>query len=381
VDFSTTQPQDELSALGRRILTDRATPARLAELEQAGLGTDAALWSELAATGILAAALPGTAGGDSYGLAEQCSILTEIGRAVAPVPYLAAIVLGAGAIARFGSGEQVRRWALPAATGELVITAALAEPDCDDPRTPATRASYEGGTWQLSGTKTTVPAGPSAGLYLVPAATERGPAVFCVERDDPGVTAEPQALIDGPGAAQLDLSAVELGDDRLLGQPGAELPSWLLARATVGVCAHQLGVTERALELTAEYTRTRQQFGRPIGAFQAVAHRLADAYIDVEAIRLTMWQAAWRLETGLPCEEEIATAKFWAADGGHRVAHTAVHLHGGVGIDTSHPLHRYFTAAKQNEFALGGATAQLRRLGASLAGADTVADMTVRSQT
>jgi len=363
-----TQSQDELSALGRRILTDRATPARLAELEQAGLGFDAALWSELAAAGILAAALPGSAGGDGYGLAEQCSILTEIGRAVAPVPYLAAIVLGAGAIAGFGSDEQVRRWAVPAAAGELVITAALAEPDSDDPRTPATRASYAGGAWQLSGTKTTVPAGTSAALYLVPAATEHGPAVFCVERADAGVTAEPQELIDGAGAAQLDLDAVDLGDDRLLGQPGAEVAGWLLARATVGICALQLGVAERALELTAEYARTRQQFGRPIGAFQAVAQRLADAYIDVEAIRLTMWQAAWRLEAGLPCDEEIATAKFWAADAGHRVAHTAVHLHGGVGIDTSHPLHRHFTAAKQNEFALGGATAQLRRLGTALAG-------------
>ncbi len=362
-----TQSQDELSALGRRILTDRATPARLAELEQAGLGFDAALWSGLAAAGILAAALPRNAGGDGYGLAEQCSVLTEIGRAVAPVPYLSAIVLGAGAIARFGSDEQVRRWAVPAGAGELIITAALAEPDGDDPRTPATRASYEGGTWQLSGTKTTVPAGTSAALFLVPAATEHGPAVFCVERADPGVTAEPQQLIDGHGAAQLDFAAVELGHDRLLGQPGAEIGAWLLARATVGICALQLGVTERALELTAEYARTRQQFGRPIGAFQAVAQRLADAYIDVEAIRLTMWQAAWRLETGLACDEEIATAKFWAADGGHRVAHTAVHLHGGVGIDTSHPLHRYFTKAKQNEFALGGATVQLRRLGASLA--------------
>ena len=122
-------------------------------------------------------------------------------------------------------------------------------------------------------------------------------------------------------------------------------------------------MTERALELTAEYAKTREQFGRPIGAFQAVAQRLADAYIDVEAIRLTLWQAAWRLEAGLPAEAEIATAKFWAAEGGHRVAHTAVHVHGGVGIDVSHPIHRYFAAAKRHEFALGGATAQLLRLG------------------
>ena len=122
----------------------------------------------------------------------------------------------------------------------------------------------------------------------------------------------------------------------------------------------------RALELTAEYAKTRVQFGRPIGSFQAVAQRLADASIDVEAVRLTMWQAAWRLAAGLPAETEVATAKFWAADAGHRVAHTAVHVHGGVGIDTDHPLHRYFVAAKRAEFELGGATVQLRRIGTLL---------------
>jgi hypothetical protein len=115
------------------------------------------------------------------------------------------------------------------------------------------------------------------------------------------------------------------------------------------------------------------QFARPIGSFQAVAQRLADAWIDVEAIRLTMWQAAWRLSAELSSpgsqygDTAIATAKFWAADAGHRVAHTAVHVHGGVGIDVSYPLHRYFAAAKHNEFALGGATTQLRRIGAELA--------------
>lgn len=367
MDFSITQAQQELSALARRILADRTTPDRLAELEQAGQGLDADLWAALAGAGVLGAAVPENAGGDGYGLAEQCSILAEIGRAVAPAPYLESVVLGAGAIARFGSDEQVKRWAAPAAAGELIITAALAEPGSDDPRTPAVRASYAAGTWRLHGTKTTVPAGLPAALFLVPAATEHGTAVFCLERDDPGVTAEPQQVIDGHGAVQLDLDDVALGDDRVLGRPGPEVAGWLAARATVGICARQLGVTERALELTAEHARNRQQFGRPIGAFQAVAQRLADAYIDVEAIRLTMWQAAWRLEAGLRCDEEIATAKFWAADGGHRVAHTAVHIHGGVGIDISHPVHRYFTAAKQNEFALGGATAQLRRLGTALA--------------
>jgi len=369
VDFSLTQAQHELSSLSRRILTDRATPERLTELERAGSGVDQALWSELAAAGVLAAALPERAGGDGYGLAEQCSILIEIGRAVAPVPYLESIAAGAGAIAAFGSAEQVARYAAAAACGELVITVALAEPDGADPVAPSSRAERAGAGWRLTGVKTAVPAGASAGLFLVPAATGHGVGVFCVKPDDHGVTVEPQRLIDGAGAAQISLRDVELGPDRLIGETGetGEVVSWLLARATVGLCALQLGVTERALELTAEYAKTREQFGRAIGAFQAVAQRLADAYIDVEAIRLTMWQAAWRLEAGLPCDAELATAKFWAADAGHRVAHTAIHVHGGVGIDISHPVHRYFAAAKRNEFALGAATTQLRRLGAVLA--------------
>jgi acyl-CoA dehydrogenase len=216
--------------------------------------------------------------------------------------------------------------------------------------------------------KTTVFAAPLAGLMLVPAATPPGVTVFLVGPADAGVTVEPQQVTGGT-TGRVVLDRVSLAEDRILGgaAAGREITGWLTAHATVGLCALQYGVAARALELTSAYAQSRVQFGKPIGGFQAVTQRLADAYIDVEAIRLTMWQAAWRLAEGLPCDTEVATAKFWAADAGHRVAHTAVHVHGGVGIDLDYPLHRYFVAAKQNEFALGGATAQLRRIGAALA--------------
>ena len=149
------------------------------------------------------------------------------------------------------------------------------------------------------------------------------------------------------------------------------MAEWLRLRGTAGLCALQLGVLDSALHRTAEYTKQRKQFDHAIAAFQAVRQRLADAYLDVEAVRLTLWQAAWRLSDGLPAAEEVATAKYWAAEAGHRVAHTAVHLHGGVGIDVDYPLHRYFAAAKRNEFTLGGATAQLRALGDLLAAEPT----------
>ena len=386
MDFSLTEAQTEIAGLARKILVERESPERQ--------------WADLAAAGVLAAGLPESLGGAGLGFLEQCSVLAEAGRAASPVPYLPSIVLGAGAIAAFGTPGQQRRWAA-AGEGSLLITAALAEEDSDDPASPSTVAERAGNGWRLSGVKTAVPAARQADLMLVPATVTtdgRGtdapyveisgmsgaPApdipeplvlTFLVQPADRGVTVQPQELTGTgndageEGAGRLVLDGAVLDDSRVLGEPGAggDVAGWLVARYTVGLCATQAGVVARALELTAEYARAREQFGRPIGSFQAVAQRLADAYVDVEAVWLTMWQAAWLLAAGRPADPTVAaavaTAKFWAADAGHRVAHTAVHVHGGMGIDTSYPVHRYFTAAKRAEFTLGGATAQLHRLG------------------
>ena len=393
MDFSLTESQTEIAGLARKILAEQDGAG--------GRGGAERQWADLAAAGVLAAGLPEPLGGAGLGFLEQCSVLAEAGRAVSPVPYLSSLVLGAGAIAAFGTADQQHRWAVPAGDGSVVLTAALAEEDGVDPASPSTRAEPAGGSaggWRLSGVKTAVPALPRAGLVLVPATVTAGRAgrgraggrvegsegagevlVFLVEPSDHGVGIAPQELTDsvngaeGADAGRLVLDGVHVDDSRVLGAPGrrGDVASWLAARGTVGLCAMQAGVVGRALELTAEYARHREQFGRPIGSFQAVAQRLADAYIDVEAVWLTMWQAAWLLATRPQDDAEtaaaVATAKFWAADAGHRVAHTAVHVHGGTGIDASYVLHRYFTAAKRAEFTLGGATAQLVRLGGLLA--------------
>ena len=384
MDFSLSETQTEIAGLARKILAERDTPQRQ--------------WADLAAAGVLAAGLPEPLGGAGLGFLEQCSVLAETGRAVSQVPYLSSIVLGAGAIAEFGTGDQRRRWAAPAGDGSVLLTVALSEEDGDDPAFPSALAERTGSTgastgsgWRLSGVKTAVPTAQRADLILVPATVTAGRAggtgraggdevlTFLVEPADRGVTVQPQELTDsvngveGADAGRLVLDGVRVDDSRVLGEPGrrGDVAGWLVARGTVGLCAVQAGVVGRALELTAQYARNREQFGRPIGSFQAVAQRLADAYIDVEAVWLTMWQAAWLLATRPHDDPEVAaavaTAKFWAADAGHRVAHTAVHVHGGMGIDTSYPVHRYFTAAKRAEFTLGGATAQLRRLGGLLA--------------
>ena len=390
MDFSLTNDHNELADLTRVILRDRVA---------GDASFDPELWRGLAKAGVLAAALPEAAGGSGLGLLGHCAVLIEIGRTLAAAPYLPSIALGASAIATFGTTAQLRRWAEPAAGGDLLLAVAL-PPAGTQPATPAgteaapaatpasvtatpvaatpppMRAEFVGGEWLLSGSCSAVPAAPWADVLLIVAdVLPAGRRVFVLDKSQ--VRVQPQQLTDGATAGLVTVDNLHLaagdrvlgdgdrvlgGGDRVLGG-GDVAADWLIAHGTVGVCALQLGVCERALELTAEHARTRVQFGRPIGTFQAVGQRLADAWIDVEAIRLTLWQAAWRLAEGRTCDNEIATAKFWAADAGHRVAHTAVHVHGGIGIDVSYPLHRYFAAAKHNEFYLGDATEQLLRIG------------------
>lgn len=364
MDFDLPETARELAGLTRRILDDHVTQTRLREIEAQPVRFDADLWRALGDAGVLGAALPATVQGGDADFLEQCAILQEIGRAVAPVPYLWH-VNAAAALAHFGTDEQRTRWATPAAAGSIVLTAAVTEDLAENPEAPLTRAVRTGDEWRLTGAKSLVAAGSLADAVLVPAGTDDGVALFVVLPDDAGVTLVAQQLTDGDLASDLQLLDVHLGSDRLV--PGADVVHWLVSRLTVGLAAYQVGVLERALELTAAYAREREQFDRPIGSFQAVGQRLADAYIDVEAARLTMWEAAWRVADGLPGAATIATAKFWAADAGHRVAHTAVHIHGGTGIDLDGRAHRYFTAAKRTEFTLGSATAQLLRLGAELA--------------
>jgi alkylation response protein AidB-like acyl-CoA dehydrogenase len=193
--------------------------------------------------------------------------------------------------------------------------------------------------------------------------------VLIVDPTAKGVTRERQDTTSGIPEARLELDGVQVAASDVLGGPasGAEIVDWIVERATAALCSIATGVCEQALKMTAEYTKTREQFDRPIATFQAVGQRAADAYIDTEAIRLTALQAAWRLEEGLPAAAEVAVAKFWAADGGQRVVHAAQHLHGGIGVDRDYPLHRYFLWAKELELTLGGATPQLLKLGEILA--------------
>ena len=282
------------------------------------LGGERATWDELAKADLLGLCLPTEHGGGGYGIFELCLVLEEQGRAGVHLPVLPTVAT-AMTIAESGTDAEKKEWLPRVACGDAVLTAVLSE---EPAIAPYGREA----------------AGILTGDGLRPAAD--------FERTDLVTTSgEPQVAVDGVTPA-----------------PPALVDRWI-----AGLCALQAGISDKSLRITAEYTSGREQFGKPIAAFQAVAQRAADAYIDAQAVRLTAYQAAWRLAEGLPAANELAVAKFWAAEAGHRVALAAQHLHGGIGVDTDYPLHRYTTWTKQIELTLGSATPSLVRLGKALA--------------
>jgi 3-oxocholest-4-en-26-oyl-CoA dehydrogenase beta subunit len=365
MDFTFSEEQDAVRDLATQVIEGHATAERVKEVERSEERVDRELWRALADAGLLAIAVPEEHGGSGLGLAELCLLLEQQGRRVAPVPLWPTLVLGALAVAEFGSPEQQQAWLPGVATGEVVLTAALAEHGANDPLRPRVTATADGDTWRIDGEKPSVPAAHVADRVLVPASTGDGElGVFLVDPSGPGVERTIAATTDRSKVAHLTFSGT-LGEP--LGADGRRVTAWMLDRALVGLCATQIGVTEGALRMAADYTSERQQFGRPLSTFQGVALKAADAYIDTEAMRVTLWQAAWRLTAGLDATREVMVAKWWAAEGGQRVVHITQHLHGGMGADVDYPVHRYFLWGKQIEDTLGGASAQLARLGRALA--------------
>jgi alkylation response protein AidB-like acyl-CoA dehydrogenase len=371
MDFSFNEEQEAVRELADRIFADLSTHERLREFESDPDGDrfDRKLWAELAAAGLLGLSLPEEVGGAGLGFIETALVVEAAGRTAAYVPVIETLASGAPAIAAFGTESQRQRWLPSMVTGDTVITTALVELG-GTPTVPAATATPSGSGWTLSGAKSVVPSGLVADLALVPARVDgHGVSVFVVDLAWPGVSRQRQVANTGRPEALLTFDNVALDEQARLGsaEDGTAIVEWLVLRATAALSVAEAGVAAAALALVAEYTKTREQFGKPIATFQAVGQRAADAYVDTEAIRLTAWQAAWRIAEGLPAEDAVAVAKFWAADGGQRVVHAAVHLHGGVGVDRDYPLHRYFLLTKQIELTLGGATDQLLRLGSSLA--------------
>jgi acyl-CoA dehydrogenase len=363
MDFTLSEEMVAVRDVAAQIFDGMVTVDRIEQVEATDDRIDRDLWAELAKAHLLGIALDEQHGGSGLEVEALCAVLREQGRTLAPVPLLT-LALGALPLEAFADADVVSAWLPRIVEGDAIVTAALSEPGALDPAAPTTTATADG---RITGTKIAVPAGNVADRVLVPATTPDGVTVFLVDPRGEGVRVEALDTTDHQAAATLEFT--DAPAEAVVGKPGdgAAVVRHALDRAHVALAALQLGVAGEALRLAAAYTSQREQFGKPLSTFQGVALRAADAYIDTQAMEVTMLQAAWRLDNGLDASKEVAIAKWWAAEGGSRVVHAAQHLHGGMGADIDYPVHRYFLWGKQIGETLGGASAQLARLGAELA--------------
>jgi alkylation response protein AidB-like acyl-CoA dehydrogenase len=356
--FGFTETETVVQNLAADIFGAGCGQDRLLKVEASERLVDDQLWRHLANSGLLGLAVAEDVGGGGGSFTEQILVLEQQGKFVAPVP-LAATVVAALAVDAFGD-TQLRSELLPAViAGEHVATAALASVGQDGE--PAVIARPAGGAhWRLDGVEYCVPAAPLAQWLLVPALEPDGLVGLYVVTDPFVVTAAPTTDRQSHGHVRLESTP-----GRRLGGP--ECARWLLQRMTIARCAIQIGVARTAVELAAAYAGERQQFGKPLAAFQSVLMRVADALIGTDAVQATTYAAAHAATEKADVACETALAKWWASTAGITAVETALYLHGGAGNLLEHRLPRYYLWAKQNATMLGGAARQLQILGQRLA--------------
>jgi alkylation response protein AidB-like acyl-CoA dehydrogenase len=371
MDFGFSDQQSEVRDLARKILGEQVTAERLAAYDDFKAERfDTLLWQQLASAGLLGVAVEEAYGGMGFGFTELALFMEEAGRTLAPVPLVSHLVAAALPLQRFGSAQLKERWLPGIADGSVLLSAALLEVGAGDPATPAgTLAVPQAQGFHLTGVKNCVPFARSADRVLVAANCADGVVIVLLDPAAPGVTLTEQRYTTYETQYQMALDAVQVSAADVLAGPesGADVLRWLLEHTAAAVCAHQLGASDQAMRMTASYTAQRQQFGVPVATFQAVGHRAANCFIDVECLRLNTYQAVSLLDSGVDASNEVAIAKIWAGDVGHRVSYASQHLHGGTGIDRDYTLWRFCLWLRHNELMLGGSSQQLAGLGERIA--------------
>ncbi len=365
MDFGLNEIQREIRDLSRAIFEDQVTPEKLASYDEYAVPRfDKDLWSKLAEAGLLSTCIDSDYGGSELGFMELAFLLEEVGRSIAPVP-LASHCLSMMGIQKFGE-EKLRKKILPeAASGNILLTSAILEPMNNNPMSAhSTSCVSDGKNYVISGRKQAVPFANQADYILLSAANGEDLIVFIIEPRAAGVTMKPLQVTSFEPQSEIYLNEVTVESGQVVAAiDGSTLVKWIFDRMLGLICMHQIGVTDAAMKMSASYTSERTQFGVPVATFQAVGHRMADSYIDIECLRLTSYQAASLLDLEEDADIELKIAKIWAADVGHRLSYSAQHVHGGTGIDRDYPLWRYCLWLRHNEMIIGGSSYHTQQLG------------------
>lgn len=361
MNFDFSAEQKSLRDGARRFLADRCPPTAVRRILDGPEPFDRALWRGLAELGYTGTAIAEDQGGVGLGSLELCVIAEELGRALAPTPFASSIYLAAEAIKTFGSAPQQARWLPKLADGSIIGTLALAE----GPRAPtpeALQTRFDGAV--LSGTKTPVADGDVADVAIVAVA---GGGLVLVDLGANGVTRAPVDTID-PTRSHATISFERTPAEML----GAATDGWrdlqaIFDRAAVLIAFEQLGGAQACLEAGRDYALTRHAFGRPIGSFQAIKHKLADVYVAVELARSNAYYAAWALASGAAELPVAAAAARVAASEAYLLASREnIQVHGGMGYTWAFDCHLHYRRAKLLALALGSPRAWRDKLIARL---------------
>jgi 3-oxo-4-pregnene-20-carboxyl-CoA dehydrogenase alpha subunit len=365
VDFAPAESQLAVARAAAGVLSQSPPPDPVPERTGPPPG-GSDLWAKLGRAGILSLAVPAWLGGDGLGVLDVAAALTEVGRHAAPVPALATLALGVLPVARCGAPDQQRALLAGVAAGDTVLTAALREPSEPRPAVPATVARLSGGPGAVSGTvsgvKVGVPYAAAAAWILVPARIAAGGTGVVIIDPAAGGASLIRTHAAGPEpeyTLRLDDAPVSglLGDET-----GGRAVADLYQLSVAGACCLADGAVAAALALTTAHVRSREQFGRPLAAFQAVAQQVADVYIAARTLHLAALSACWRLDTGREAGPDLDVAAYWLAHEAPVALRTCQHLHGGLGMDISYPLHRYSALVRDLVRFVGGADYSLDRL-------------------
>ena len=360
MNFSFSDDQILLRNSVHAALEEQCKPAHVRAMFDDPNGYSAELWGEMAKLGWLGLPFPEEQGGAGLGLVELALVLEEMGRVAYPGPFFETVVLGGLGIMLGGTPAQKDKWLTAIAAGKARATAALLEEHLDwDPTSTAATAARSGAGWTLSGLKRFVPWAHVADVVLVPARSPEGLSLFLVDPKASGVTLKPMVGIDLVSRwSEMRLDKVAVGADALLGQGGTAGPllESLLRRAAVMSSAEMLGAARRCLDMSVEYAKVREQFGQPIGSFQAIRHRCAEMLLEVENAHAAVYYAAWALTAGAE-DAAIASSicKAYVSEAARKVCGDAIQVHGGIGFTWEYDLHLYMKRAKALEPLYGDA--------------------------
>jgi alkylation response protein AidB-like acyl-CoA dehydrogenase len=366
VDFDFTGEQIMLRSLAREILQRECAPQAVRKHLDDEAGYDEGLWKQLAETGLLGITIDEERGGQGLGTIELALVLEEMGRAAYPGPFFATVVLAATAIAAGGDRTQMDALLPDIASGKTKATLAVLEDNlAAGPGGIGLRARSQGNEYLLTGRKRFVPFAHVADVILVAARTSdasdatRGVTVFALDRETPGLTITPNVGMDQTNkTCTVTLENVQVGREAIVGavDRGWEVVDAALQRAAVGAAAVMLGAARKSMDMSVEYAKVREQFGQPIGSFQAIKHACAEMLVEVENAHAATYYAAWALDAGAPDAGLAASvAKSYVGEASRKVCGSSIQVHGGIGFTWEYDLHLFFKQAKYFEAMYGDA--------------------------